>query len=255
MFMITLKDKILVLLYETLANWDTGLPEIYQPETFVYNSFARRYKKSSLRQRLWEMVCRGELKKVSREGQKWLALTETGKEVARQKAPLLRQRGEWDNLWRWLSLDLRGIAPRWRFLLSRRLAAAGFGRWRSNLWVSPFALETEMKNFLAEEGLKGRVVLWEAKRIFGLEERNVAAQVWPLDKLRQAYVALAGEWEESQRNYGQNLEIIKKLAASLQERCVTLICSDPGLPKALLPSDWPEASVKKLLSEWTRAIY
>lgn len=260
--MITLEGKICVLLYETRANWDTGLPagkaglsEIYQPELFVYNSFARRYKKSSIRQRLWEMLCRGELKKVSREGQKWLALTAKGEEAARQKSPRLRRPKDWDGLWRWLSLDLRGAAPRWRFLLSRRLRAAGFGHWRSPLWVSPFALETGMKKLLAEEELQGRSVLWEAKRIFGLEERQVAAQAWPLDKLRQAYAALAVGWEEGQRNYGQNLEVVKKLAASLQEKYITLICSDPALPEVLLPEDWPGAAVKKLLSEWARVVY
>jgi DNA-binding transcriptional regulator PaaX len=203
------------------------------------------------------MSCRGELKRVAREGQKWLVLTAKGEAVARQKVPGRAEPAgrEWDGGWRWLFLDWRGVAPRWRFLLARRLTAAGFGRWRSTLWVSPFPLETEIKSLLAEEALRGKVVVWEAKRTFGLAEGEVAAQAWPLHKLNQAYAALVREWEEGQRNYGQSVEVIKKLAASLQERYLTLLCADPGLPVVLLPSDWWGGRVKKLLPEWTRAVY
>lgn len=254
--MVTLKNKILALLYETQNSWDTGLPELYQPESFVYNSFARRYKKSSLRQRLWEMVCRGELKKVVRDGQKLLVLTAKGKEAVCQQIPFYRHPPQWGGAWFLLAIDLKKVPPRLRLLGQKRLSWAGLGEWSSSLWLTPFPIEAEIKTFLEEAGLAERAIGWEAARLFGLEAKDVAERAWPrLAGLNQMYADLVKEWAEGQTNYGQNLELIKKIAASLQERYVTLVCSDPGLPEALLPSNWPGRLARKLLPEWSKVVY
>lgn len=261
--MTTLKNKLLALLYATQHSWDTGLPageaglpELYQPESFVYNSFARRYKKSSLRQRLWEMVCRGELRKVVHDGQKSLVLTAKGKEAVCQQIPFYRCALPWDGTWRLVAVDLKKVPPYRRLLWRKKFSLAGFGKWQGPLWLTPFPFDAEMKAFLAEKDLSERVVVWEAKRLFGLDAKDVAARAWSgLAKLNRMYADLVREWAEGQKNYGQNLELVKKIAATLQERYITLVCSDPGLPEVLLPDNWSGRAAEKLLIEWAKIVY
>lgn len=254
--MLTLENKILVLLYITRRNWETGLEAVYQPEQFIYNSFARKYKKSSLRQRLWELSCRGEITKALHDGRKCLELTKKGREIAIRQAPALRDRRGWDGVWRLLAVDFGRISSRAGAVLRRRLALSGFGRYPRGLWLSPLAeAAKEIGKFLEEGGLSLPVVCWEARRVFGEENRSAAGKAWSLDKLNQSYAELVKEWSEGQKSYGQNLELIKKIAAALQERYITLLCDDPGLPEELLPLGWSGKAAGELVSEWAKVIY
>lgn len=247
--MVTLKIKILVLLEQTRSYWNEATGPA---EQFIYNSFARHYKKSSLRQRLWEAACRGEIKKVFDGGQKYLQLTEKGRAVALSASPLLCYRRQWDGLWRFVTVA--EWAKR-RPFLQRQLARLGFGCWQSRLWLTPLDAIGEVKDLLEEGGWQDQTAVWESRWLTGIVGKDIAARAWSLDKLNQAYAHLISEWEEGQKNYKENLEVIKKLAAALQERYLTLICCDPGLPGELLPESWQGEKAQRLLVEWVKTIY
>lgn len=252
--MLSLTDKILTLLYCTLENYDGGLEDLYHPEKFVYNSFAKSYHQRSVYQELWKLHKRGDIKRASRDGQTYYHLTPVGKSYSVKSIPLFRFQRKWDGKWRIVIFDIDEKHRRLRDNVRSKLRQLGFGLWQRSIWLTPFDVADDMNRFLETLDLKGTVEVLEAKRLFVSDERALAAKVWDLPKLNKAYEALVKEWESAKEQYSKNLPILRKIAASLQTRYLETIWKDPGLPEVLLPEAWSGGQAKKLFYEWLKLV-
>ncbi len=252
--MLSLSDKIRLLIFLTLDNYDSGMEEIFHPQRYLFDSFARGYKPATVRQRLWELGRAGELKKIRRDDQLGYQLTPKGRELAVGSLPLLKFRREWDGQWRLVFFDIDEKHRGLRSALRTKLRGLGFGPWQKSLWLTPFDVTADLNRFLEAVSLKGMVEVLAAKRLYVSDEKALAEKVWRLSNLNRSYANLGTEWAAAQRQYSQNIMILKKIAASLEERYLGLIAIDPGLPKVLLPDDWQGDTVAKLLPEWVKLV-
>ncbi|MEK7611425.1 MAG: PaaX family transcriptional regulator C-terminal domain-containing protein [Patescibacteria group bacterium] len=252
--MLSLTDKILTLLYYCLENYDSGFEDLYHPEKFIFNSFSKGYHPRTVYQELWKLKKSGALKKSSRDGQTYYHLTATGKTGPAKAIPLLRFQRQWDGKWRIVIFDIDEKHRRLRDTVRTKLRQLGFGLWQRSIWLTPFDVADDMNNFLEKLDLKGTVEVLEAKRLFVSDEKALAAKVWDLPKLNDTYHRLEVEWIEAREQYIKNLPILRKIAASLQNRYLEITWHDPGLPTALLPEPWAGDSVKKLFFEWNKIV-
>lgn len=248
--MLSLREKILLLLYLSLEEWGSGLEVLYHPYSFFYTSFSRGYKQSSVRQRLWEMAREGSLKKTEKGSEDAFQISPQGKEWLKLRVPLLRFRRRWDGRWRLVIFDIAESSRLLRDSVRRKLKELGFGRWQRSIWLTPFDVAEEMNKFLESLSLKGPVEVLEARRLFVRDEKELAEKAWRLDKLNGRYRTLVKEWEEGKARCKRDLPTLRRIAASLQDKYLAVLYDDPGLPAALLPKDWKGKELQRLLREW-----
>ena len=248
--MVSLNEKILLLLYLTMEEWDSGLEELAHPHRFFYSSFARRYKEKSIRQRLWELQARGVIRRLRKEGEERFQITAAGKKEVTDSVPILKYRREWDGLWRLAIFDIEEGSHHVRDKLRRKIQSLGFCLWQRSIYLTPFNVARDLNDYLERESLKGPVEILEARRLFSNDEKILAEKIWHLSKLNGQYLVMEEEWEEAKVKSTRDLELLKRLAAIAQEKYLTLFATAPGLTKERLPEDWSGDKVQRHLRDW-----
>lgn len=253
--MVTLEDKILLLIKLSHNNWgSTGSKESI-PESFILDSFSRGYKKTTLRQRIWEMVKRSLIKRIKQEGSGLIELTETGDVYLQSNIPLFKKSQEWDGHWRVVIFDIEKARGHLRDSLRRQLISNGFRNWQRSFWVTPHDINPNFERFVLEKELKGAVEILIARRFWGEDDIILAEKLWNLSTLNNSYLSLCNEWQAANTQYSMNLDVLKKIAVSLQDRFLDIYWSDPGLPTKLLPGNWAFDNAYSIHSSLVRAIY
>ncbi len=130
-----------------------------------------------------------------------------------------------------------------RHRLRTELTWLGCGSIAPGSWVGPGHLADETVHVLGERDLLGYVTLFRAARpVTGVPTAEVAASWWDLDDLarrHRAFLAaqapVARRWADTggaaERAFVDHLRLV--------DGWRELPYLDPGLPDALLPSDWP----------------
>lgn len=186
------------------------------------------YKGSWLHQNIYRMLRTGYLAKEIVRGEPVLTITRGGEhKLARRFSYFkLRDKG-WDGFWRLVIFD---ISEKQRFLrdkLRRKLKELGFGCWQKSIYISPFNLEEDMKEFLDTDHLTGKAYVLTAKHKLLGDARNLADQVWGLTAINV--------------NYSEILQKLNQPTAKLAEvyeSYLEVLSIDPCLPGELLPEDW-----------------
>lgn len=163
-------------------------------------------------------------------------LTARGEERLEEAAArIYRLRGaDWDGRWRLLvSPAASRDAER-----ARELSWMGFGRLSADTWVSPHDHEVpEGITFLAERNG---------------QDAEIVSTAWDLDELRAAYRAFVRAWR------GVRTPADPAAAFATRIRLVHhwrgFLFSDPGLPDAVLPPDWPGHDAARLFGERYEAL-
>lgn len=194
------------------------------------------YKKNSIRNAVSALLKTGYIeKKIKKNGEAVFRITSLGKTKIVYDIPLARFTGKkWDGIWRLVSFDVPEKKAKLRKRLRNKLKELGFGMLQESLWVTPHDLGEKLEQFLEEENLKDFTIVWEGKRIFGEDERELAREVWKLDELHGRYLDFILKFEKI---LGDKREV-RKRKNEWKEEYFQLLAFDPGLPKELLPDDW-----------------
>lgn len=124
-----------------------------------------------------------------------------------------------------------------RHQLRVRLHWAGFAPLRDGLWLAPGRVDTaSLLTDLASQ--VGVCEAFLAQPLPGTDVGAFIARTWDLPMLRAEHQHFAARWGASDAESGQR-PILALTAMSLD--WMRLLGTDPGLPLAHLPSDWPAA--------------
>lgn len=238
---ISLKKKILLglacALDETSEWWE------------ILNSPYRRfdiggYKRQSIRNAISDLFKTGYIeKKIKENGEVVFRITSQGKTKIIYEIPLARYTGKkWDGIWRLVSFDVPEKKARLRVRLRQKLRELGFGMLQESLWITPHELGQMFEEFLECENLKSYCLVWEAKTIFGENEKELVGRVWKLPDLHGKYLDLISKFEK----IFLNKRLMKQKKQEWEEEYFTVLAADPGLPKELLPKDWLFERARKL---------
>jgi len=123
---------------------------------------------------------------------KRIVVTSRGHKIFYQDYPLARLRQKrWDGVWTVVMYDFPERERARRRRIRRRLIDLGFGCPQISILVSPLPVEEPIQKLLEGERIADRVWTLRAKRILGMDNRQVVRRAWPIiDELSQLYEEL-----------------------------------------------------------------
>lgn len=203
------------------------------------------YRPRSWASQIYRMTQIGELERViDKKGRPCLRLTSAGRETLSQNIPLFNeQRKRWDGWWRLVVFDIPEETRYQRVSLQRKLVQLGFGQWQRSVYISPHDVMGEMNDYLEVSGLDELAYSLRASQGSKERARDLAYQVWQLDKVAEQYEDFIYRWGPAGEG-GQDIE----LWAGYQQ----LIEADPFLPRELLPDYWPAKEANKIFRQAIR---
>lgn len=194
-----------------------------------------------------------EIKKVVKNGETYLCLTGYGRRSIKRKFPLFfLQKQKWDGLWRIVIFDIKEKNKVLRNLLRKKLKSLGFGMWQRSVYISPFNVAEDIREFLITKGLGSQAFVLVAKRLYAGDEKKLAAKVWRLEEINRVYRELIDEWEWIKERVKKKKH--KKKARDCYLRYLQTVIKDPFLPKELLLVDWWGFEVRKYVKEWLKIL-
>ncbi|MGQ4373809.1 PaaX family transcriptional regulator C-terminal domain-containing protein [Streptomyces sp. SAS_267] len=132
-----------------------------------------------------------------------------------------------------------------RHVLRSRLAGLGFGTAAPGVWIGPARLYEETRHTLERLRLDGYVELFRGEHLGFAATADAVARWWDLTAIAKEHEAFLGRharvlhtWEE--RTDTPPEEAYRDYLLAL-DSWRHLPYTDPGLPTALLPEDWPGA--------------
>ncbi len=163
-----------------------------------------------------------------------------------------RERDVWDGRWLMLFVSVPEARRELRHRLRTRLAWVGFGSPQPGVWVSPNTRgQVEAEKIVTELGVESQVMSFVAE--FGSigEVDDLVSRAWDLSDLEVRYEDFLAEFSGMDPTTGLNALRAQTLLVHEWRRFPFL---DPGLPAALLPSNWSGAKAAELFhrrhDEW-----
>lgn len=185
----------------------------------------------------------GYIEKIIKKGQPYLRLTSLAHDKLKRDFPYFAMKDQgWDGYWRLVIFDISEQEKYLRDNLRDKLRELGFGRLQQSIYISPFDFTDDLYEFFQVEKILGKAFILTAKHRLMGKPRELANQVWQLDRLNQKYQELLEKIEEYQK------QPQPKAKNKLQEQFIELMQKDPCLPAQLLPEDWlGDLARKKLI--------
>jgi len=184
-----------------------------------------------------QLVKSGEVDKIVRNNVPFFRLTGMGRERLLSFFPIsIGQSRVWDKRWR-----IAIVSSKFK-VKSSKLKEFGFKRLARGVYITPMAVSEELKSYLLEENLLGKVTVIESRRLIGSDDKNLAKKIWKLEEIIEKYSSFIKGCESllkkirSQKRLGVRE---KNEVKELFNDYFLLLSVDPGLPKKVLPSDWP----------------
>lgn len=171
---------------------------------------------------------------------KRLVLTTRAHRIFYEDYPLAKLRQiKWNGLWTIVMYDLPDKEKSFREYLRLKLKGLGFGSPQESVLISPLPIAAPTQELIEGEQAENFVWVVSAKRVLGLDNREVAGRAWKLDVLNQLYQSLI-----------EVLPIVKRkrdksLLGSWRRCFLALDNSDPYLPMELLSEDWQGENCRK----------
>lgn len=184
------------------------------------------YKASNFTTTVSKMLKTGYMEKVIKDGEPYLRLTGRGKEALTRDFPLFALKKKWDGYWRMVFYDIPEEERDVRVRFQRHLKSLGFGAVQESVYLSPFDVAEDVREFIESENLADFVFASVAKKLFAGNEKVLAEKVWQLAEINEEYIAL----EEKIKKGDSRDEILSQYEEVLRR--------DPCLPKELLSPDW-----------------
>lgn len=195
----------------------------------------------AFRKAVSRLLATGEIKKVINDrGKPTYCLSSKGQTRFQRDFPLSKlAQKPWDGLWRVVIFDVENANKRKRNRLRSKLVNLGFGRFQKGVYLTPLSILSELKEYLKNEGLYSRAVVFEAREVLGVDARAIAAWTWKLDSLNGGYMDLIEQAKDLRDTDLLDEETV------LKRKFFSLLSKDPFLPKELLPSEWFRDKARK----------
>ncbi|MBI4999229.1 CRISPR-associated endonuclease Cas2 [Candidatus Gottesmanbacteria bacterium] len=213
---------------------------------YMYGFVPYRYRRHNFEARLKRALKTGYIEKIIKNGEAYYRLTGQGEEKLVRDFPIFAlQRKPWDRKWRIVVFDIPEKSRKNRDYLRTKLYELGFGMLQESVWVTPFDITQDLREYLKALSLEKNVFVFMAGRAFIGDEKKLATMVWRLDKINQEYQDIWDKWQEERGALlgKERTKAIKKL----KDRFLEILMVDPLLPKELLPGNWLGGKVKKLI--------
>lgn len=244
-----------------------GALEIYQEVKDPFNTFAdgykflygytpRKFRKENYRHLVWRSLKTGYIEKIVKGDRVYLRLTSKGRKKIKRDFPLfLLQKKKWDGKWRIVIFDIMEKNRSIRKRLREKLIELGFGMLQKSVWITPFDIIVDFREFIKTEGLSRNVYAMEVNHLLAGDKKELASQVWKLERINRKYQKLLDEINSlstqisrlksgADRHKKLNVKGENKVK-EIKKKYFKIILSDPHLPKELLPSDWKGKLVAK----------
>lgn len=161
-------------------------------------------------------------------------LTESGFNELFLTIPLFRfMKSEWDGKWRILSYEIPESKRELRDRLRREVAGWGLGPWHRSFWVTPHPIISNLHSLVSNQEEEEYIQAFEAEHVFG-DRQILIDKVWNVKHLEQEYRNLFKRWHEILSSDSDREEKMKRVLAEY----VPVLRTDPGLPNALVGSQW-----------------
>ena len=158
------------------------------------------------------------------------------------------QLGEWDGRWHVLVVS-RPASRAARERLRAGLTFLGYGALDDTTWVG-VRDSPEIEPLLAGEGVAAERFLGEHLG----DSRAMIHRLWDLDALAAAYLRWTAEARSLVEDAGESDEEAFAVRSALVHGWRKFLFTDPGLPRTLLPDDWPGDAAAALFDAQARRL-
>jgi phenylacetic acid degradation operon negative regulatory protein len=145
---------------------------------------------------------------------------------------------EWDGRWLVVLASISERQRRLRYRMTVGLTWAGFGSVAPGVWISPWVdREAELRRVLGTLGVEGATSFRAELGHLG-DSDEIVARSWDLDAVREHYRRLFVELDALEPH---DPETTARDLVVMVHRWRRFPFLDPGLPRELLPADWPSS--------------
>ena len=231
----SLKYKLLSLLAWGLDEAEEWM-EILSDRNYLYKSgFRKRYFEETLN----KLIKEGFFEKRTVGNRKIFIC---GKEEIRrfynENPKVFLAKEKWDGIFRAVAFDIPERERKKRVLLRKKLKYLGFGLLQRSIWISPYPLLADLKEYFKKNNLSSYCLFLKSYPVEPKEIKDFVKMVWEIDKINLAYKKFIEKWQK------QKGEI-----KGLSEDYFSIFGSDPFLPASLLPNDWLGEEAYRLYKE------
>jgi len=199
----------------------------------MYGWVPPKYRKSSQLSRTWELLTTESIEKIIKNGEVYYRLTSAGRKNLLRDYPLLALRNkEWDGSWTMVIFDIPEEKRERRDLLREKLLGLGLGMMQKSVYITPYNLSEDIREFLIANRLDEQVYVARTKKLFAGNPKKLASKIWRLERINEKYQKIITACVEEGSGFKE--EEKNKIKSLYLE----ILVNDPYLPKELLPSDW-----------------
>ncbi|MHB1510253.1 MAG: PaaX family transcriptional regulator C-terminal domain-containing protein [Acidimicrobiales bacterium] len=158
---------------------------------------------------------------------------------ARLERQLRGQRPAWTGSFHGVLYEVPEVSRAYRDRLRRTAHLLGYAMLRPGLLIATTDRSEELRSLLPDQPT-GSQVLWTQITLEADDSRRVAADLWDLERLADRYRAVLAESRERiDRARGAHSDHSFGAFAAATLPLFETAASDPDLPAALLPPNWP----------------
>ncbi len=213
----------------------------------LYGWIPPRYRKSNYYQVVSHSLKTGYIEKVIRHGEAYLQLTSKGKKKLSRRFSLSNlQKKKWDKKWRIVIFDIAEVNKRIRDKLRQKLKELNFGMLQQSVWITPYDMIVDFREFIKSQGLGENVFVLETKTLLAGDYRNLAEQVWPIRKINEEYERLLFPMIKSRGR----VKMSKKDLERMRRGYLKILQEDPCLPREILPDNCYRDKVEMMLKKF-----
>jgi len=140
---------------------------------------------------------------------------------------------KWDGKWRILSYEIPEKKRELRDKLRREVSSWGLGPWHRSFWLTPHPIIDSLKDLVEDTEEQQYIQAFEADHVFGARDKLIE-KVWGKTKREKEYRSLFRTWHQELSTDNDKVSKMKAVIASY----ITILKTDPGLPKELVGESW-----------------
>lgn len=210
----------------------------------IYGFVPGRFKKTNYNRLVQRSLQTGYIEKIVNNGEVILRITSAGREKIQRDFSFVRfQNKKWDRKWRVVIFDIKEKERKQRDWLRDKLKEIGFGMIQESVWISPYDIGEDFREFVVSLGLGEDVFVMEVNQILMGNTKALVSKIWHTESINERYRKL---FEMTQKWYDRTKLLtgkerekeLKTMKIALRNQYLEILIKDPCLPKELLPEDW-----------------
>ena len=184
----------------------------------------------------YNMITKGLLKRISKEGREEIAITKFGRERIEAVIPRYRVNRPWDGHLYLISYDIPTQNNDARNLLREYIRKTGGALLQESLWMNPYNPTRILSDFVTQHDIPGSILISKLGKDGTIGEEKLTdliRRVYQLDDLAVRYESFLNAYKKRGKQSAYPLESAMSYLPILKD--------DPQLPFPLEPEDFPAA--------------